>query len=104
MQTRVDAELVFYSKRKSKARISDMQGTGWQAKSSQIQWLSYRQGLGRIRIEKQRVVLYNITIDWLTKNRHRIKIVLTARQTNRLEYLYTGILNILRGSWDVRRD
>ena len=27
-----------------------------------------------------------------------------GEQTGRLEYKYTRILNILRGSWDVRRD
>ena len=32
MQTRVDAEFVVYSKQMSKARISEIQGTGRQAK------------------------------------------------------------------------
>ena len=101
---------LIYSKRGSKARMSRHTKYGGGQKNSQLQTLiknqesefrSYRQGLGRIRIEKQRSVLYNITY----KNQHRIKInVLTVWQTDRLEYLYTGILNILRGSWDVRRD
>ena len=44
-------------------------------------------------------------INWLTRNRHKIKInVLTVWHTDRLEYLYTGILNTLTGSWDVRKD
>ena len=39
------------------------------------------------------------------KNWHRVKInILTVWQMNRLEYIYTGILTILRGLWDVRKD
>ena len=67
---------------------------------------------------QNRVGSQNIRNTWYTKgclvlyhnklaytNRHRIKInVLTARQTYRLEYLYTGELNMLRGSRDVRKD
>ena len=76
MQTRMDAEIVVYSKLRSKARISEIRSTGLAGKISQLQTLiknqesefwSYRQGLGRIRIEKQRSVLYNITINWLTQ-------------------------------------
>ena len=65
-----------------------------------------RQGLGRIRIGKQRGVLYNFTINWLTQNRHRIMInVLTGdRQKDWSIYTYIRILNLLRGSWDMRRD
>ena len=61
-----------------------------------------RQGLGRIGIVKQLVQYLN---KLAYTNRHRIMInILMARQTYRLEYLYTGKLKILRGSWDVRRD
>ena len=46
-----------------------------------------RQGLGRIR--KQRGVLYNFSINWLTQNQHRIKINV------QMGYKYTRRLNIL---------
>ena len=114
MPTKVDAEFVVYSKQKWIAKISDMQGTWRQAKSSQIQLLHQLPGIRISKLQTRtrqnqnretRVVLYNITIDMLTKNRHRIKInVLTVWQMDRLEYIYTRILNILRGSWDVRRE
>ena len=43
-------------------------------------------------------VVYNISIDWLTRNRRRIKInILTGWHTNYWGYLYAGDLNKLRG-------
>ena len=57
-----------------------------------------RQGLGRIRIGKQRGKLaYSKSAQ---KNHQRSD----GGQTNRPEYICTRILNILRGSWDMRRD
>ena len=71
-----------YSSRGSKARLSEIHSTGKQDSSEsandnqnqESEFWNYRQGLGRIRIDKQRGVVYNITINWLTLNRHRIKI------------------------------
>ena len=89
MQTRVDAEFVVFiqvegrkpgyqrytvqdGKQKSSQNTNDNQ-------NQESEFQNYRQGLGRIRIDKQRGVVYNITINWLTLNRHRIKInVLTG--------------------------
>ena len=52
--------------------------------------------------------MYNFSIDWLTAVSYRYAQNKDQRsdggQTDRLEYIYTRILNILRGSWDVRRD
>ena len=84
MQTRVDAEFVVFiqvegqkpgyqrymvqdGKQKSSQNTNDNQ-------NQESEFRNYRQGLGRIRIDKQRGVLYNITINWLTLNLHRIKI------------------------------
>ena len=103
MQTRMDAEIVVYSKLRSKASISEIWSTGRQAKESEFQ--SYRQGLW-IRIDsdqnqetKECLVQYHFKLAY--KNRHRIKInALMVWQMDRLEYLYTGILNILNhGMW-----
>ena len=84
MQTRVDAESVVFIqvegrkpgyqrytvqdvKQKSSQNTNDNQ-------NKESEFRNDRQGLGRIRIDKQRGVVYNITINWLTLNQHRIKI------------------------------
>ena len=64
-----------------------------------------RQGLDKTCNQTKGVLYTESLINWLTWNRHRIKInVLTVWHRNRLEYLYTGILKTLKGSWEVRTD
>ena len=92
MQTRANAESDVYSSRVGNQVIRDAsyKTTGRRVVNKSVIKTKYqnsrktRQGLGRIGIRKQRVVVYNISINWLTQNRHRIRInVLTGdRQTD----------------------
>ena len=84
MQTRVDAEFVVFIQVEGRKpgyqrhRVKDVKQESSQNtndnQNQESEFRNYRQGLGRIRIDKQRGVVYNITINWLTLNRHRIKI------------------------------
>ena len=84
MQTRVDAEFVVFIQVEGRKpgyqryTVQDVEQESSQNtndnQNQESEFRNYRQGRSRIRINKQRNVVYNITINWLTLNRHRIKI------------------------------
>ena len=116
MQTRMDAEtVVFHQKRVVSQTIRNAKVQNHKAnriiKSQSIirnqksECRQNRQGLDKNRYPYQKGVMYNISINWLTSNRLRVKInILMGKQTKEQWYIYRGILNILRGSWEVRAD
>ena len=61
-----------------------------------------RLGRNRYRYRYQRGVVYSLSINWLTKIGKDQRS--NGEQMHRLEYLNTGILDTLRGSWEVRKD
>ena len=76
MQTRMDAEIVVYSKLSRKPGYQKYAVQNRKAKGYSItnaikiknqNFRLNRQGLGRIRIVKQRGVLYNSSVNWLTQ-------------------------------------
>ena len=111
MQTRMDAEIIVYSEKSREPGDQKFEVQNGRQKSSQSKTKTKnqnfrinKQGQGRIRIGKQRGVLYNFTINWLTQNQHRImNNVLTGDKRTDWNISTLG-LNVLRGTWDVRRD
>ena len=110
MQTRMDAEIVVLFGTESEARICKVQNR--EANNSRIRNKDQNQKSDKQakqarqkRNHKTKGCLVLSLNKLAYTNRHRVKInVLMARQMNRLKCIYTGELNTLRGSWDVRKD
>ena len=105
MQTRADAEIVVYSVGDRKPGDQKYEVPNDRQENSQGWPESKNQKSSKPKTNRDKgSVVYYITINWLTINRHRIKINVLTEYRRADWSKYTRRLNILWGSRGVRRD